>query len=131
MSCSCRIAAAGGETSLSHGNVVYRPKTQGDLLIFGLKQDNERMDAQGRTEHVGCPVRKGEKSIVTLRLAEGDGPEPTPDIEASLAEHDFFATPVPGKPLRMLKGSDLLLRQQQRQQHAGEAVAKGRAKLEL
>jgi len=132
---SCRVAEAGGETSLSYGNVVFRPQHQGDLLLFGLKEDDERMDAEGRTEHAGCPVRKGEKSIVTIRLAEGDhAPLPAISIEDGVArgaydDSDYFETPLPGRPLAMLKGHELLWRQQQReqQQHQREVAREKQA----
>ena len=100
---SCRVADVGGETSLSYANAVYRPLAEGDLLVFGLKQDNTIMDAEGRTEHAGCPVLRGEKSILTIRLAEGNVAPSAPLIDSSQLQQDFFDTPVPGQsPLSRL-----------------------------
>ena len=117
---SCKLADEGGETSLSFANVLYRPLQQGDLLIFGLKQDNERLDAEGRTEHAGCPVRKGEKSIVTLRLTEG---EVAPSWQSRFnptrseaADQDFYFAPLPGEHPVLFKGSDLRPRFEQGEQ---------------
>ena len=75
---SCRVAEVGGETSLSYGSVVYQPRTLGDLVLFGLKQSDEIMDAAGRTEHAGCPVWQGEKWVATIRLSEGGDAQPPP-----------------------------------------------------
>ena len=122
---SCKVAEVGGETSLSMANVVYKPLTVGDLVVFGIKQDNERIDVDGRTEHAGCPVTHGEKWILTIRISEGPSASRPPDLSASEAVHDFYDAPVPGQPLVLLKGSDVRSRRAMGQ--PGERDLGGRA----
>lgn len=108
---SCKVAEVGGETSLSHGSVVYKPRTPGDLILFGLKQSTDVMDVDGRTEHAGCPVERGEKWIVTIRLHEGRSAN---HMSAHFLEsyHDFYDAPVPGQPPVLMKGDQAKRRRQ-------------------
>ena len=116
---SCKVAEDGGETSLSRSNVIYRPHNVGDLVLFGLKQSNERMDADGLTEHAGCPVWRGEKWILTLRLGEEEPHADLGQITPAESIHDYYDAPVPGEPVVFLKGSDVLARRDHtRIQHA-------------
>ena len=104
---SCKVPELGGETSLSHARVLYRPTTVGDLIVFGLKQSNVQVDTDGRTEHAGCPVRRGEKWIVTMRLYEGGAEAAAPPkIVPAHRGHDFYDPPLVGQPLVLRKGSE-------------------------
>ena len=47
---------------------------QGTMLYFGYKLPGDKMD-NGRTEHSGCPLRKGRKWIATMWFREGVTPE--------------------------------------------------------
>ena len=116
---SCKVAEVGGETSLSHASVVYKPRTQGDLILFGLKQSTEVMDVDGRTEHAGCPVERGEKWILTIRLHEGRSANSMP---AHFLEsfHDFYDAPVPGRPPVLMKGDEVARQRQRRLQRQEE-----------
>lgn len=59
----CEVAELGGQTSFPRGGVIVQPQV-GDLVLFGYLRANRTMDS-GYSEHSGCPVYKGRKSIAT------------------------------------------------------------------
>lgn len=71
--------------------------------MFGLKETQDTYDAQGLTEHVGCPVWQGQKWITTMRLHE------ITRAKELHSKHDYYIAPAhQTSELVMLKGSDVM-----------------------
>ncbi len=61
----CEQAEKGGATLFTNANLTLRPEP-GDAIFFEYATDNTSI-----TKHMGCPVERGEKLIVTQWLRRG------------------------------------------------------------
>ena len=69
----CETPEQGGYTLFTRSGLKVVPR-KGTMLFFGYKLLGPKMD-NGRTEHSGCPLRKGRKWIATMWFREGVTPE--------------------------------------------------------
>ena len=66
----CKAASEGGATAFTKANLVVQGQP-GDAIFFRYKDQYGKSDPGGYTEHTGCPVKAGEKKIITQWLRQG------------------------------------------------------------
>eukprot|EP00562_Extubocellulus_spinifer_P014927 CAMPEP_0178574358 /NCGR_PEP_ID=MMETSP0697-20121206/19308_1 /TAXON_ID=265572 /ORGANISM="Extubocellulus spinifer, Strain CCMP396" /LENGTH=508 /DNA_ID=CAMNT_0020209337 /DNA_START=86 /DNA_END=1612 /DNA_ORIENTATION=+ len=66
----CNVPEKGGSTNFRNANVHVKPELHTAVFFSYLDADTNRMDT-GWTEHSGCPVREGKKSIAVQWLRVG------------------------------------------------------------
>jgi len=66
----CQVPVKGGSTNFRNANVHVKPDLHAAVFFSYLDTDTNKMDT-GWTEHSGCPVREGRKSIAVQWLRIG------------------------------------------------------------
>ena len=66
----CTAPDKGGSTNFRNANVHVKPELHAAVFFSYLDKDTNKMDT-GWTEHSGCPVREGKKSIAVQWLRIG------------------------------------------------------------
>ena len=64
-----QVAESGGGTTFSKAGVYVKPR-RNQAVFFSYRDEYGRMEME-LTEHSGCPVKEGEKWVMTLWLRDG------------------------------------------------------------